>query len=141
MSLNPVMLVVRFLLELVAMASFGVFGWRAFEGPWKFLLVVALPLVAAALWAVFSVPGDPSRDGQPKVAVSGSARLVIELSVLGGGALALQSAGLPGWGLALAVLVIVYHVLAYDRVVWLLTRDRDGNRTRTPSTGGPGRRP
>ncbi|MCC3333455.1 YrdB family protein [Nocardia abscessus] len=123
MSLNPVMLVVRFLLELVAIASFGVFGWRAFEGPWKFLLVVALPVLAAVVWGAFSVPGDPSRNGQPKVAVSGSARLVIELSVLGGGALALQSAGLPNWGSALAVLVIVYHVLAYDRVVWLLGRN------------------
>ncbi|MEV6323853.1 YrdB family protein [Nocardia sp. NPDC051787] len=131
MSLNPVMLAVRFLLELVAVASFGVFGWCAFEGLWKFLLAVALPLVAAVVWAAFSVPGDPSRGGRPKVAVSGSTRLVIEFSVLGGGALALQSAGLPGWGLALAVLVIVYHVLAYDRVVWLLNRARGGNRTRT----------
>ncbi|WP_330232132.1 YrdB family protein [Nocardia sp. NBC_00508] len=122
MSLNPVMLAVRFLLELVAVASFGVFGWRAFEGPWKFLLVVALPVVAVALWQIFSVPGDPSRGGRSMVAVSGSTRLVIELSVLGGGALALQSAGLPGWGVAFAVLVIVYHALAYDRVVWLLSR-------------------
>lgn len=131
MSLNPVMLGARFLLELVAMASFGVFGWRAFEGPWKFVLVVALPVAAAVLWGIFTVPGDPSRDGRSVIAVSGSARLVIELSVLGGGALALQSAGLPGWGLALAVLVIVYHVLAYDRVVWLLTRDRGGLPTQT----------
>ncbi|WP_406272918.1 YrdB family protein [Nocardia sp. NBC_00881] len=123
MSLNPVMLAARFLLELVAVASFGVFGWRAFDGPWKFLLVVALPVVAAVVWGIFAVPGDPSRDGQPKVAVSGSTRLVIELTVLGGGALALQSAGLPSWGVAFAVLVIVYHALAYDRVVWLLGRD------------------
>ncbi len=124
------MLVVRFLLELVAVASFGVFGWRAFDGPWKFLLVVVLPVVAAVVWGAFAVPGDPSRGGQAKIAVSGSARLVIELSVLGGGALALQTAGLPHWGLALAVLVIVYHVLAYDRVVWLLTRDSSSGRPR-----------
>lgn len=117
------MLVIRFLLELVAVASFGVFGWRAFGEPWNFLLMVALPVVAAVAWGTFAVPGDPSRAGQARVAVSGSARLAIELSVLGGGALALQSAGLPHWGVALAVLVIVYHVLAYDRVVWLLTRD------------------
>ncbi|MEU2122967.1 YrdB family protein [Nocardia niwae] len=130
MSLNPVMLVVRFLLELVAVASFGVFGWRAFDGPWKFLLVVVLPVVAAVVWGAFAVPGDPSRGGQAKIAVSGSARLVIELSVLGGGALALQYAGLPHWGPALAVLVIVYHVLAYDRVVWLLTRDSSSGRPR-----------
>ncbi|MGW4327297.1 YrdB family protein [Nocardia sp. NPDC004573] len=123
MSLNPVMLVARFLLELVAVASFGVFGWRAFEEPWNFLLAVALPVGAAVVWGTFTVPGDPSRDGRARVAVSGSTRLVIELSVLGGGALALQSAGLPHWGLTLAVLVIVYHALAYDRVVWLVTRD------------------
>ncbi|MGO4649272.1 YrdB family protein [Nocardia sp. 2YAB30] len=123
MSLNPVMLAARFLLELAAVASFGVFGWRAFEGPWKFLLVIALPVIAAVVWGTFALPGDPSRNGQARVAVSGSARLVIELTVLGGGALALQSAGLPAWGVVFAVLVIVYHALAYDRVVWLLTHD------------------
>ncbi|MFD6107462.1 DUF2568 domain-containing protein, partial [Nocardia salmonicida] len=47
MSLNPALLAVRFLLELIAIASFGVFGWRAFDSPWRYLLVVVLPVAAA----------------------------------------------------------------------------------------------
>ncbi|MGW5571433.1 YrdB family protein [Nocardia thailandica] len=121
MSLNPVLLGVRFLLELTALASFGVYGWRAFDAPRRYLLVVALPLAAALLWGVFALPDDPSRGGDVPVPVSGPVRLLVEFAVLFGGAAALWGAGLPGAALVSAAVLVGYHLLAWDRVLWLLT--------------------
>ncbi|MEV6558414.1 YrdB family protein [Nocardia sp. NPDC051756] len=120
MSLNPAMLAIRFLLELVAIASFGIYGWRAFDSPWKFLLVVLLPLVAAAAWGTFAVPDDPSRSGEAPVPVPGLIRLVVELAVLGGGAVALWAASLSRWALISVIVLVIYQALAYDRVLWLV---------------------
>ncbi|MFD3745955.1 YrdB family protein [Nocardia sp. NPDC058633] len=121
MSLNPVMLAVRFLLELIAITSFGVLGWRAFDSPWRYLLVVVLPVAAALLWGTFAVPDDPSRGGGAPVPVSGPVRLGVELAVLFGGAAALWGAALPRWALVSAAALVGYHLLAYDRILWLLT--------------------
>lgn len=114
------MLAIRFLLELVAIASFGIYGWRSFDSPWKFLLVVLLPLIAAALWGTFAVPGDPSRNGEAPVSVPGTVRLVLELVVLFGGAAALWAASLPRWALISVIVLVIYQALAYDRIAWLL---------------------
>lgn len=120
-SLNPAMLAVRFLLELIAIASFGVYGWRAFDSPWRYLLVVVLPIAAAVLWGTFAVPDDPSRSGAAPVPVPGPVRLVVEVAVLFGGAAALWGAGLSRLALVSAAVLVAYHLLAYDRVLWLLT--------------------
>ncbi|MGW5385925.1 YrdB family protein [Nocardia sp. NPDC003963] len=120
MSLNPVLLGLRFLLELVALASAGTLGWRMTDGPGRWLLVVLLPVIAATLWGVFAVPDDPSRSGEAPVAVPGVIRLLIEFAVLFGGAAALWWAGLPRLALLSAAVLVAYHLLAYDRVRWLL---------------------
>ncbi|MEV0436469.1 MULTISPECIES: YrdB family protein [Nocardia] len=121
MSLNPALLAVRFLLELIAITSFGVFGWRAFDSPWRYLLVVVLPVAAAVLWGTLAVPDDPSRSGDAPVPVPGPVRLGVELAVLFGGAAALWAATLPRLALISAAVLVGYHLLAYDRVLWLLT--------------------
>lgn len=115
------MLATRFLLELVAIVSFGIYGWRAFDSPWRFLLVVVLPLAAATLWGTFAVQGDPSRSGAAPVPVPGQVRLLVEITVLFGGAAALWAAGLARPALISAIVLVGYHLLAYDRVLWLLT--------------------
>lgn len=120
-SLNPALLAVRFLLELIAIASFGVLGWRAFDSPWRYLLVVVLPIAAAALWGTFVLPDDPSRGGGVPVPVSGPVRLLVEFTVLFGGAAALWGAGLPRLALISTAVLVGYHLLAYDRILWLLT--------------------
>ncbi|MGW6332064.1 YrdB family protein [Nocardia rhamnosiphila] len=120
MSLNPVLLGVRFLLELTALVSAGVLGWRLTDGPGRWLLVVLLPVIAATAWGVFAVPDDPSRSGAAPVAVPGAIRLLVEFAVLFGGAAALWFAGLPRLALVSAAIVLAYHLLAYDRVRWLL---------------------
>jgi hypothetical protein len=54
--------------------------------------------------------------------VPGPVRLVVELAVLGGGAVALYFAGLPVPAGVLGALVLVHYALSYDRVAWLLGR-------------------
>ncbi|MEV6772688.1 YrdB family protein [Nocardia sp. NPDC051030] len=122
MSLNPVMLGVRFLLELTAIASFGILGWRAVDAPWRFLLVLILPIAVAALWGTFAVPNDPSRNGEATVAVAGAVRLLLEIGVLGGGVAALYFAGWHRAALISGIVLVVYQALAYDRIGWLLKR-------------------
>lgn len=121
-SLNPIMLGVRLLLELTAVVSFGVLGWRVTGTPWRFLLVAALPVLAATAWGVFAVPGDPSRKGNAPVPVPGAVRILVEAVVLWGGAGALWLAGLPWLALVSGAVLAVYYVLARDRIGWLLAR-------------------
>ncbi|MGI5220465.1 YrdB family protein [Nocardia sp. CA-290969] len=122
MSLKPALLGVRFLLELIALVSFAALGWRVTDNPSRWLLVVLLPVLAAAAWGVFAVPDDPSRSGAAPVAVPGPVRLGIEFAVLWGGAAALWVAGLPRLALFSAAAMLLYQVVAYDRVIWLAKR-------------------
>ncbi len=80
MGTHPVNLAVRFFLELSALASFGIWGWRLREDGWRFALALAIPLTAAALWGTFAVPDDPSRSGSAPVPVPGILRLAIEFA-------------------------------------------------------------
>lgn len=121
MSLNPIMLGLRFLLELTAVASFGIFGWREFDSPWRYLLVVIGPVAAAAVWGTFAVTGDPSRNGAAAVPVPGAIRLAIEIAVLGGGVAALWGAGFFTAAMISAGVLVAYQAVAYDRVGWLLS--------------------
>lgn len=110
----------RFLLELAALAGFGLAGWRLTVAPWHWLAVIALPVVAAALWGIFNVPDDPSRSGAAPVPVPGIVRLVLELLVLFGGATAFAAAGYRSAGIVLALAVVIHYALSWDRIVWLL---------------------
>jgi len=69
MSLHPISLALRFLLELAALIALGL--WGAHQA--GIALALALPATAAALWGIFAVPGDPSRSGKAPVPVSGRA--------------------------------------------------------------------
>lgn len=80
MNDHPLNLAVRFLLEMVAIVVFAMWGWKH-EGMWKYILAIGIPLVAMTIWGVFRVPGDPK---DAPVAVKGIVRLVIETLFLVG---------------------------------------------------------
>ncbi|MEU6582497.1 DUF2568 domain-containing protein [Nocardia sp. NPDC046763] len=107
MSLNPFMPAVRFLLELTAVVSSGILGWRGFDASRRFVLVLVLPIVVAAVWGMFAAPEDPSRNGEVTVVVPGVVRLVIEVLVPGGGAVALWGAGPSIAALVSAVVLVL----------------------------------
>ena len=115
-------LTLRFLLELAAVAGFAVAGWRLAPAPWHWVAAIALPMAAITLWGTFAVPGDPSRSGGAPVPVPGLIRLVLELIILFGGALAFALSGYREAGIALAVLTALHYAISVQRIIWLIGR-------------------
>ena len=122
MGTHPLNLALRFVLELVALGAMGAWAFRAVQGGARYALALAVPLLAACLWGVFAVPGDPSRSGRAPVPVPGVLRLALELAFFAFGAWALARSGRQAWGLALAGITALHYALSYDRVGWLLQR-------------------
>lgn len=124
MGPHPLNLTLRFVLELSALLATGIWGWQQREDWLRFTLALGIPLLLAAVWGVFAVPGDPSRSGKAPMPVPGWLRLVIELAFFALGVWALYDRGYttPAW--VLGVLVIVHYLASYDRIRWLLSRQR-----------------
>ena len=122
MGSHPVNLAVRFLLELAALLSMGLWGWRAGAGWLRFVLAALIPVTAAVLWGVFAVPDDPRRSGSAPIAVPGLVRLALEATVFGVGVWALRDSGFTRTSFALGTAVIVHYAISYDRIAWLLYR-------------------
>ena len=79
-------------------------------------------MAAMALWGTFAVPDDPSRSGGAPVPVPGLIRLVLELIILFGGALAFALSGYREAGIALAVLIALHYAISVERIIWLIGR-------------------
>lgn len=127
MAFHPANLALRFLLELAALASLGLWGWRTGVGLSSWVLAVGLPVVAAVLWGTFAVPGDRSRSGRALVPVPGWARLALEGALFVSAVICLRSLELTPWAIALGATTLVHYGLSAERVRWLLTaRAREG---------------
>ena len=114
-------LALRFALEIGALIGLGIAAWQFTSGPVRWLAAITVPLVAAALWGTFNVLNDPSRSGEAPVEVAGWIRLVIELTILGGGAVAIGIVGGRIAGIGFAVLVLVQYATSWSRVQWLIS--------------------
>jgi hypothetical protein len=121
MSNHPVNLILRFFLELAAWAAMGYWGFTRFDGAFRWLIGLGLPVLAMAIWGIFRYPDDPK---QPPVAVPGIVRLLIEALTFGGAAYLLIDAGQRSLGMAFLGLVLMHYAASYDRVLWLLTGQR-----------------
>ncbi len=120
MSLHPLNLAVRFVLEIAALVAIGYWGFKEHTGILQFVLGLGLPLLAAAAWGIFAVPGDRTRSGDAPVPVPGALRLLLELSLFALASWALCDAGSPVLALILASVVVVHYALSYDRIGRLL---------------------
>ena len=91
-------LLLRFVLEVCALAALGYAGWQA-QGPaWvRLLLAIALPLAAAVIWAQWVAP-------KARKPIPDPLRLVPEWVVFGGATIALAVTGHPVLAALLAVL-------------------------------------
>ncbi len=112
-------LTLRFGLELAALTGLALAAWKLSSGDLRWLTVVIVPVVAAAIWGVFNVVGDPSRSGEAPVEVSGWIRLAIELAILGGGAAAFAIAQRPTIAVGMASLIIIQYATSMSRIEWL----------------------
>lgn len=108
-------LVLRFVLEVACLIGIAVAGWRVAPA-----VGVGGAVTVAAVWGVFAVPDDPSRNGDAPVPVHGWVRLLIELAVLLGGVAAWLAVGRSGLAVAITLLVVLHHVVSLPRLRWLL---------------------
>jgi hypothetical protein len=114
-------LALRFALEMAALIGFGMAAWQSTSGPARWIAAIAVPLAAAALWGTFNVLDDPSRSGEAPVEVAGWLRLVIELTILGGGAVAIGIVAGRIAGIGFAVLILVHYAASWSRIQWLMS--------------------
>jgi hypothetical protein len=103
-------LVLKFLLELGALAAIGLWGASIADGPAAVLPAVGLPVITAVLWGAFAAPRARHR-------LRLSLRAPFELGVFGLAALALWSAASAAWGAAFALIAVANAVLltAFDQ--------------------------
>lgn len=123
MSKNPINYTVRFILELVGLYAFGLWGWQATDNTFlRIILAVGLPVLAATAWGVFGTVGDSrGQGGKPPIAVPGWIRLAVEVAYLALAAGAFIAAGAATAGLIFGLVAFVQTALTYDRIGWLLS--------------------
>jgi hypothetical protein len=113
-------LTLRFGLEVAALVGLGFAAWRLSPDTLRWVVVIVVPVAAAIVWGVFNVLDDPSRSGAAPIEVPGWTRLAIELSILGGGAVALAVAWRPDAAIAFAILTALHYATSWSRIEWLL---------------------
>lgn len=122
MGSHPINLIIRFLLEVAALISAGMWGWRQSDGWLRFVLAIGIPIVLATIWGTFAVPDDPSRSGVAPVVTPGFVRLLIELSFFAFATWALYDMGMTRYSLVLGIIVLLHYAVSYDRISWLLSQ-------------------
>lgn len=112
---------VRFALEIAAIGGLGCWGWSLGDGGIDgTLLALVIPGIAAAIWGVFAVRDDPSRNPNPPVAIPGWLRLAIEFGVFGLAAYGIWTSGSRAAAETLLTGVGIVYVVSWDRQLWLL---------------------
>lgn len=119
-TMSPWNLGFRFVLELGALGAMAWWGYEQRDDLWRWPLAMGVPLLAAAAWAAFTMPGDPSRGGEGLVHVPGVARLALELAMFGFGTWALADLDHTALALGYGTSVTVHYVISYARIAWLL---------------------
>ena len=106
-------LVLRFLLELAALFAAGFWGFSRFgDWPMKLLCGIGVPVLMAAAWGIFRVPGD---GGPPLVVTPPQARLLLEVVFFGLAIWLLREAGQPTASNLLLVLVLINYAISWER--------------------------
>ena len=109
-------LMLRLVLELCALTALGTWGWHYYG----WFGAVVSPVVAAAAWGLFNVPGDPSRADHVVVAVPGWVRMLIEATIFTGAVYGLVSSGYRTFAVLLAVVALFHYLMYLARLKWLL---------------------
>jgi hypothetical protein len=122
MGSHPINLIIRFLLEMSALVSVGIWAWRQNDGWLRFLLAIGLPIFLAIIWGTFAVTEDPGRSGKTLIATPGVIRLIIELGLFAIAAWSLYELGLTRLSLAFGIIVVLHYIISYDRVKWLISK-------------------
>ena len=76
--------------------------------------------MAATLWGIFAVPGDPSRGQDGLVRVSGITRLFIEAVVFGLATWMLFDLNRDTMAMVLGGIAVLHYAFSIDRLKWLM---------------------
>lgn len=118
-GLGAANLVLRFVLELAALGAVGYWGFTSLDTwPMRLLGGLGLPVLMAAVWAVFRVPGD---GGDPVVAIPTQVRLALEFVFFAVAVFLLYRSGQRMPALVFLALVVVNYGIDYDRTIRFLT--------------------
>ena len=120
MGSHPINLVIRFLLEVAALVSAGMWGWRQSDNWLQFVYAIGLPIFLAAIWGIFAVANDPSRSGKTIIKTPGIIRLFIELAFFAFACWVLFDMGFFNASLALAIITLLHYLFSFNRIKWLL---------------------
>lgn len=90
--------VLRFLLELFAIVSLGIWGFLAWPLPWNILIGIGAPAIAIVLWALFRSP-------RAVLHVDPFVKAIVEIVVMG-------SAAFAWWDLGQPVVAVIFAVVA-----------------------------
>jgi hypothetical protein len=103
-------LVLKFLLELAALACFAIWGAHGESGASAIVHAIIPPLIVALLWGRLAAPR--SRHRLPR-----ASRIPFELTVFALAVVALIAAGHVAWAIVLAVVMAINAVLmsAFDQ--------------------------
>jgi hypothetical protein len=110
----------RFLLELIALAGWGMLGHSLGRGAARWVFAVVMPVAVATVWAVFRVPNDP---GPAPVEVTGQVRILIEAAVFGGAVYGISRQLGAGPAVGFLAVTLLHYALAWERLVRLAKRD------------------
>lgn len=122
MGSNPINLAIRFLLELIALITSSMWGWRLHDAPINYLLAFSVPVLFALIWGTFAIPNDPSRSGKAPIPTNGIIRLLIELSLFGFSIFAVFELFGEAYAIPYGSIIIIHYAVSYDRIMWMLTR-------------------
>jgi hypothetical protein len=101
--------VLRFVLELFAFVSLGVWGFLAWPLPWPGVLIgIGAPAIAILLWALFRSPKAVFR-------LDPFGKAVVEICVFGAAALAWWDLGQPVVALVFAVVATASGIISGRR--------------------------
>ncbi len=90
--------ILRFLLELFAVVSLGIWGFAAWPFPWNIVVGIAAPAIAIVLWALFRSP-------KAVLHVDAFVKALVEVVVM-------AAAAFAWWGLGQPVVAVVFAVVA-----------------------------
>ena len=121
MGSHPLNLAVRFLLEIFALISVSMWGWKQYDGWLQYVLAFGMPVLLAAIWGTFAVPDDPSRSGKTLIVTSGILRLAIELGIFSFATWSLYDIGFISISIVFGSIVLAHYIVSYDRIKWLIS--------------------
>ncbi|PTM11348.1 MAG: hypothetical protein DA407_01830 [Bacteroidetes bacterium] len=122
MGSHPANLILRFLLEIMALISLGIWGLDQSESWFGLVLAVGIPIILAVIWGTFAVPNDPSRSGSAPIIIAGFIRLIIEFGIFGFAVWSIHDMGYDTLSLIFGIVILGHYLISYDRVLWLLSK-------------------